>query len=260
MDEKTLPLRTMKRLAIIIIAVLALTLPCKAQTIADTSIFTPQISLSYAAQLPFGDLKDRFGINSNVGFTADFKLESNWVIGGSVQFFFGNQVKDLSMLDDMYTIDGQIINQNGTFANVVAFERGWVFTGNIGRVFPVIGPNPNSGILLKLGLGYMQHKVRIDGEQDLIPQFVGDYRKLYDRYTSGFVTTQFIGYVHMGNNRISNFYGGIEISEGFTKGQRTAQAGAPIKLQDNRIDILAGLRIGWIVPIHRRKPNEFYFD
>jgi len=260
MDEKTLPLRTMKRLAIILIAVITLTLSVNAQNISDTSIFTPHISLSYAAQLPFGDLQDRFGINSNIGFNADFKLASNWVVGGGAQFFFGNQVKDLTMLDDMYTTDGQIINQNGAFANVVAFERGWIFTGNIGRLFPVIGPNPNSGIMVKLGLGFMQHKVRIDSEQDLVPQFVGEYRKLYDRYTNGFSATQFIGYVHMSNNRISNFFGGFEISEGFTKGQRSAQAGAPIELNDSRIDILAGLRFGWIVPIHRRKPNEFFVD
>ncbi|MCB0813173.1 MAG: hypothetical protein KDB87_08415, partial [Flavobacteriales bacterium] len=35
--------------------------------IRDTSIFMVPISLSYAYQLPNGDLSERFGANSNVG-------------------------------------------------------------------------------------------------------------------------------------------------------------------------------------------------
>lgn len=252
---------TMRGCILILISFATLIQTASSQTIKDSSIFVPQISLSYAAQLPYGDLQERFGWNSNIGFNVDFKLASNWIVGANAQFFFGNQIKENSMLTHMYTSDGQIINQNGTFANVVAFERGWIFTGNFGRIFPVIGPNPNSGIVVKVGAGFMQHKVRIDSEQDLVPQFRGDYRKLYDRYTNGFVTTQFLGYLHMSNNRLTNFYAGFEMSEGFTQGRRARQMGqAPSEINESRVDVLAGLRFGWIVPIHRRAPKEFYFD
>jgi len=230
------------------------------QGVKDSSIFCTQVGLSYAAQLPEGDLKSRFGWNSNIGLNVDFKLASNWIIGVNSQFFFGDRIKDTSMLEDMLTSDGNIINQNGAYSNVLAFERGWIFTGTCGKLFPIIGPNPNSGILFKLGIGFMQQKVRIDSEQDLVPQFTGEYKKLYDRYTNGVVITQFLGYSHMSSNRLSNFFGGIEVSEGFTRGRRDRQAGGETVLNDKRTDILMGVRIGWIVPIRKRAPRDFYID
>lgn len=230
------------------------------QSIRDTAKFRTQLSISYAIQLPEGDLKQRFGWNSNLGLFLDFKLKSNWVIGLNSQFIFGNQIKDTSMLSDMLTSDGQIINQNGNYARVQAYERGWNFSGNFGRVFSVIGPNPNSGILVKLGIGFMQHKVRIDAEQNLVPQFTGDYKKLYDRYTNGISFTQFLGYSHMSSSRLANFFGGFEFTQGITKGRRERQAGGPTDLQDDRIDLLMGIRVGWIVPLYKRAPRDFYLD
>ena len=250
----------MRLRTLILVATMLCSYGAKSQHIKDSSIFAPIASISYAAQLPAGDLASRFGWNSNIGLNADFKLASNWVVGAGAQFFFGNQLKDTSMLVDIFTSDGNIINQNGALANVVAYERGWMFTANFGRLFPVFGPNPNSGVLFKMGVGYMQHKVRIDAEQDLVPQFVGDYRKLYDRFTSGIALNQFIGYMQMSNNRLANFYGGFDISQGFTKGRRARQAGAVTELNDSRLDIIYGIRFGWIVPIHKRAPREFYFD
>ena len=81
----------MNRLATILIVLTIASNTLNAQTIKDSSIFTPQISLSYGAQLPFGDLQDRFGWSSIISLNADFKLASNWVIGASGHFFFGNE-------------------------------------------------------------------------------------------------------------------------------------------------------------------------
>lgn len=240
--------------------VLIFSLTGKSQAVKDSAIFATQVSLSYAAQIPKGDLESRFGWNSNIGFNVDFKLASNWVVGINSQFFFGNQVKDTSMLIDMYTSTGQIINQNGTYSNVLAYERGWIFTGNVGKLFPVIGPNPNSGILCKFGAGFIQHKIRIEAERDLVPQFTGEYSELYDRYTNGFVLTQFFGYSHMGNRGLTNFFAGIDLSEGFTRGRRARQAGAPTEINKNRTDVLIGIRAGWIVPIRKRAPQDFYLN
>ena len=260
MDDKPYLYREMRSTFATLFLVVFFTSLGTSQSVKDSSIFTTQVSLSYAAQIPEGDLKNRFGWNSNIGFNVDFKLASNWVIGINSQFFFGNQVKDTSMLTDMYTSNGQTINQNGAFANVLAYERGWIFTGNIGKVFPIIGPNPNSGILLKFGAGFIQHKVRIEAEQDLVPQFTGEYSKLYDRYTNGLVLTQFIGYSHMGNKGLANFFAGIDLSEGFTRGRRLRQAGAETEVNKSRTDLLMGLRAGWIVPIRKRPLQDFYLN
>jgi hypothetical protein len=260
MDDKPYICSEMKHTFTTLLLVVLFSSMGTSQSVKDSSIFTTQVSLSYAAQIPEGDLKNRFGWNSNIGFNVDIKLASNWVLGINSQFFFGNQVKDTSMLTDMYTSNGQIINQNGAFANVLAYERGWIFTGNIGKIFPIIGPNPNSGILFKFGVGFIQHKVRIEAEQDLVPQFTGEYSKLYDRYTNGLVLTQFIGYSHMGNKGLANFFAGIDLSEGFTRGRRLRQAGAETEVNKSRTDLLMGLRAGWIVPIRKRPLQDFYLN
>lgn len=261
LDGKRLSLHAMRSISMVFCLVLILTgSTLKAQNVRDTTIFAPLVSLSYSAQVPMGDLADRFGWNSNIGLNADFKLANNWLIGVNGQFMFGNNVKDTTMLRDLTTVDGQIINEKGEFANVLAFERGWIFTVNAGRVFPIFGPNPNSGLLMKVGVGYWQHKVRFDGEQNLVPQFVDEYRKLYDRFTSGLAINQFIGYQHLGNNRLANFFVGVESNQGFTKGRRDYQAGAPFEVKQPQFDMTLGVRAGWIVPIYRRAPKEFYLD
>ncbi len=249
------------RATLLAMVLLLVTGTLRAQKVRDSSVAMPLVSLSYAAQLPFGDLAERFGWNSNIGLNIGYKTESNWIFSGNTQFFFGNQLRDTSMLRNMYTSDGQIINQNGTYANIVGYERGWIFTGAAGKLFPVIGPNENSGILLTLGGGFMMHKARIDSEQNLVPQFTGDYRKLYDRYTTGFAFNSFLGYLHMSNNGLANFFCGIDVSTGFTQGRRARQVGQTTEeIAANRTDIIAGLRFGWIVPIRKRAPQEFYFD
>lgn len=253
-------LRNMKRSLLVFLFMGCFSSLVVAQQIKDSAIFTPLISASYTFQFPMGDLEKRFGFHSTIGVNADFKLSSNWVFGASGNFTFGNNVKDTSMLRDLTTSDGQIININGESAKIVAFQRGYSLTANVGKVFSVIGPNPNSGLMLKLGVGYWRHRIRFDSQSDLVPQLTGAYKKLYDRLTEGVMITEFIGYQHMSNSRMANFYGGIEFRQGFMKGIRQYQAGAAYDGQAKRTDMSIGLKIGWIIPIHKRAPKEYYFD
>ena len=64
----------------------------------------------------------------------------------------------------------------------------------------------------------MYHKIRIENQDNLIPQLSKDYLKYYDRLTVGILLKQYIGYHHMSNNRLVNFTIGFECIEGFNKG------------------------------------------
>ena len=130
---------------------------------------------------------------------------------------------------------------------------------NVGRVFPVLGVNQNSGIQVKLGAGYLQHKIRAYVQFDDVPQLHGDYKKYYDRFTSGFALSQFVGYTHFGSSRLINFYAGIEIYEAFTRGRRAYQIDLMGPYQDARLDILLGAKVGWMIPFRRRRVSEYYF-
>ena len=76
----------------------------------------------------------------------------------------------------------------------------------------------------------------------------------------GLLLTEFIGYQHMSNNRLTNFYIGIEASQGLTRGMRDYQIDLMAPLKEKRLDLLFGLRLGWIIPVFRQAPQEFYIN
>lgn len=228
------------------------------KSIKDSCIFMPLVSFSYAGQLPGGDMADRFGANSNIGFHALFKTKKNLVFGAEGNFLFSQNINELSALDGLKTEQGQIISTIGEYALVNAFERGWTTSLQIGKIFPIIGPNPNSGIMLRGGLGYIQHKIRYEIDANNVPQLNGDYKKGYDRLTSGLLMTEFIGYQHLGNKRFYNFFFGFEFYQGFTKSRRSWDFDLNAYDDRNRLDLLYGFRLGWTVPIYKRTTRDFY--
>lgn len=225
----------------------------------DTSITMVPITLSYAYQLPTGELADRFGANNDLGLSAAVKFKSNYLLGLEGSFIFGNKVPDRSMLDQMATSNGVIVNQDGQPAQLLFFERGYTIMAVAGKVMPVVGPNPNSGILLKLGGGYMRHKIRIESQNDVVPALEGEYLKGYDRLTAGPAAMAFVGYQHFGNNRYINFLFGFEMNLGFTRSLRPFNFDSGRADDGLRFDGLNGLRFGWTLPLYRARDDRQFF-
>ena len=186
-------------------------LSVNSQNIKDSRIYAPIFSLNYAFQIPANTLSDRFGTNNNLGFSGGIKTKNNWTYELSTSFIFGTNVKDTTIIDHLQNNQNWIINQFGEESVVLIQERGQVFSFKIGKIFNVIGPNPNSGLIIKLGIGWMRHKIRIDNENDQIPQLSQQHLPYYDRLASGLNLYQFIGYHHMSNNRLTNFFLGTGI-------------------------------------------------
>lgn len=227
-----------------------------AQNIRDTSILAPVISVSYAVQLPMLDLADHFGINSNIGVHGGVKLANNWQIDLEGNFLFSQNIKIGTLLDPLLTSDRQIIANDGGPANIEVYERGFTGSINLGRIFPVIGPNPNSGLIGKFGIGFIRHKIRIDNQNSIVPQLNEENVIYYDRLTLGLMTKQYIGYQHLGNNNLTNFHVGLEFIQGFTRGMRDYQIDIEGPYTDNRLDFLIGLRVGWVFPVYRKAPSD----
>lgn len=225
----------------------------------DTSITVVPLTLSYAYQLPTGDLAERFGANNNLGFSALVKFKSNYTLGLEGSFFFGNHVNERNMLSQVTTSDGRIVNQDGVPAQVFLFERGYTVMATVGRIIPVVGPNPNSGILLKLGGGYMRHKIRIESQNDVVPALEDEYVKGYDRLSAGPAMMLFVGYQHFGNNRLVNFMIGWEMNLGFTQQLRPFNFDTGHAADGQRRDGLNGLRFGWSLPIYRHVDDRIFY-
>jgi hypothetical protein len=215
---------------------------------------------SFAFQLPGGDLADRFGNNFNVGGSFIGKLKNNWLFGVEGQFIFGDQLKENHILDSISTQQGFVIGTNGGYADVFLYERGLQFFLKAGKIFPAFHSNANSGIMATMGVGLLQHKIRIENDDNNVPQLHGEYLKGYDRLTNGLSLTEYIGWIHLGQNHVANFSAGFEFTQAFTKSRRTFNFDEMKRDDKQRLDLLFGFRASWFIPFYKRKPKDFYYN
>ncbi|MCB0764432.1 MAG: hypothetical protein R2815_07225 [Flavobacteriales bacterium] len=243
-----------------ILSLLLLRAPSYAQgDIRDTSIAMVAVTASYAYQIPGGDMAIRFGNNSNVGLNVVRKNDRNYLFGLEGSFLFGDQVVEPGILRNVINSAGQVVDKDGVMADVFLYERGWTLMGVVGKIIPVAGPNPNSGMLLKLGAGYMRHKVRIQTQQNEVPQLEGDYLEGYDRLCAGPMLSLLVGYQHFGNNRFVNFMAGFELLTAFTEPLRAYNFDAQRAETGTRFDGLTGIRVGWSLPIYKRSDDRYHY-
>lgn len=236
---------------------------CLAQvTPKDSVINAPLLGASYAFQLPEGDLKQRFGYNSSVGLHFLYKTKHNFIYGIDATFTFSpqSQVKNAYSLFDSISSANNVIDRNGEYASILFYQRGFTSTLKVGKLFPMWGQNKNSGLCLLLGLGYMQHKIRIEDKYNRTPQLSKPYIKGYDRLTSGPMLSAFAGYLFLGNNRLLNFYAGLELMVGQTQSRRSINFDTMQRDTQIRKDIYWGPRVGFILPLYKRMPNEYYYN
>jgi hypothetical protein len=231
-----------------------------AQTnVKDSALSFSMIKFSYAFQEPGGDLANRFGYNSNIATGFSIKTKHNLILGADGSFIFGNQVKQNGILDSLKNSSGWIINQNGIPSTVRLFERGFTVSFYVGKMFHILAPNPNSGIVIYGGPTYLYHKIQINDIGHQVPELTSGYLKGYDRLSSGFGFNEFIGYFYFGNKRLINFFGGIELIQGFTKSLRGYNYDSRQTDTATRKDFLYGLRVGWILPLYRKTLQQYYY-
>jgi hypothetical protein len=232
-----------------------------AQTnVRDSVVFAPLISVAYAFQVPGGDLSKRFGNNSAIGGSFMVKDKHNYVYGFSGDFLFGNSLKETDLLLEVTTSQGYVISNEGIYADVRLYERGYSFQFHFGKQFAVLAPNENSGFYVMGGVGMLQHKIKIDVVNDDVPQLKDENLHGYDRMTNGVSLSQTVGYRFLGNYRMTNFFVEIQIIEGFTKNRRSYNIDLmEANNNQSRFDMLTAFRFGWSVPLYKKMPKEYYF-
>ncbi len=213
------------------------------------------VEASYAAQLPGGDMAKEFGWNSNVQLGVYYKTKHNWIFGVEGAFIFGDVLKETGIFDSIATSDRNLIANDGSYPSVSYFERGYDIQFSVGKLFTFNKPNPNSGILVTVGGGYMRHHIRIQAPG--APQVDSLYEQGYDRLSEGFCFTEFVGYQYLGTRRMVNFFAGFEFTQAFTRGLRYDFDLMHMDSQ-NKHDLLSGFRIGWILPIYQQESTKFY--
>lgn len=227
--------------------------------VRDSLIRFPLLLINYSFQQPAGDMAQRYGQNNSIGAAILYKNKHNLIYGAEGNFLFGNKIKESSLFNSLVNSDGFIIDDNGNEAVIDAYERGYQIMGNLGKILPIFSPNKNSGFVIIGKAGYMRHKIRIETpDANPLAALSGDYKNGYDRLTDGITFSETIGYMYFGNKRLINFFIGVESMQGFTQTKRFNYDTMSYD-KKKRNDILNGIRIGWILPLYKKVPNDFYY-
>lgn len=227
--------------------------------IRDSSIQLYLISANYSAELTGADMGERFGTSHFLGPSFSTKTSNNWKITAGFGFLFGSNVK-VDPLSEISADNGNLINGNGTFEPIRYQQRGFRAMARAGKVLPLIGPNPNSGILLQAGAGFLQHKIRYNLESGSVFQLDGEYRKGYDRLTNGIAFTQSIGYLNLSDSKLINFRIAFQVTEAFTQNRRSWNFDEIRKADEQRLDLLYGIRVTWSWPVYDKASEGYYYQ
>lgn len=253
------------KIAFFLFCTLLICLSASAQHyLKDTSVRMFLIGGVYSFQVPDADLAARFGSNSTIGASVWYKSGTNWLLGLEYNFMFGSTIHEKGILDSISTKSPDpdnrlLINAKGEYQILNIYQRGHLPFLKIGKIFSFSVPNPNSGIFIKAGAGFMQHKIKFQWPDQEPSQLAGEYIKGYDRFTSGLALSQSAGFMYFGNGNHINFSAELEIMEGFTKNRRAYNFDTMEKDDRQRLDLLYGIKFSWIFPIYSKPAKNFDF-
>ncbi len=217
--------------------------------------------VSFAGQMPGGNLQDRFGNSLSFGLGADIITnDKNWILGLEGFYIFGTQVKE-DVLASLRTPQGEIIGNDRSYADIQLRERGYYVGLLAGKMFIIPSKEKRSGVRVTVGGGLMQHKIRIqDDPVRQVPQLLGEYRKGYDQLSNGLALNQYIGYQMLSNDGKINFTAGFEFTQGFTKNRRNYSYNLMAQDTTDRMDLLYTFRVTWILPFYfGRGTDEIFY-
>ncbi|MFT6323267.1 MAG: hypothetical protein ACJAWO_000819 [Halieaceae bacterium] len=228
--------------------------------IKDSTVFAPIIDFSYAYKVPGGDLAERFGNHSEIGVSFLFKTRNNLLWGVDWNYMFGDNVTELDFTNSFRDDKGGILGSNGLYSEIYFVERGFTVSSKVGKILNLLSANPNSGVMILGGVGFVQHRIKFEDKFNEVPLLSSDgYYQGYDRMINGLLLTEFIGYRLLSNRRLINVFGGFEFTQGFTKNQRSYNYDTGVKDDANRLDYTWGCKVGFSLPLYKPTPQEYYF-
>jgi hypothetical protein len=213
------------------------------------------LNIGLLGQLSGGDLKARFGNNNAFSLSAELMTErGNWIFGGEYSYLAGKTVKEDPLVHLYNIIDPDQGNKiyGNDFQATSAFlrERGFWAGGYIGKLIPFNATHHRTGLRVTIGVGHLQHKIRLQDDTQSITQFENPYIKGYDRLTGGLYVSEFVGYQILSSNRRINFTIGFDFMQGFTKSMRDWDWDKKSKDTTAKRDYLNGLRMTWTLPFY----------
>jgi hypothetical protein len=143
------------------------------------------LKVQYGGQFPLLDDKNRFGPSLRPMMVLSKETKKKENVSSITGFFqFGTLVKE-SVFDHLLTPEGYLIGNDKNPAAIQLRQRAWFLGAGKGWRF-VEKSNFLNRCALEVSAGFFQHKIRIQEDpQRLVPQISGEYKKGYDRLSSG---------------------------------------------------------------------------
>lgn len=229
------------------------------QNQSDSSEAVFFIRFDYAHFLAAGDFEKRYSNTNSVGGAFGYKTASNFTFNFSAGANFSRDVKSDGLLSDIINSVGDATDEDGELVKLTYEQRGLNLFLSGAKVFNLLSANANSGLVTEFGIGYFQHRIKVDYRDGEVFQLSDEMLKGYDRLHTGLAIRQFVGYQYFGPKNLLNFYLGLEFQQAFTVNRRCFNYDTKEFDTSQKKDLLYGLRFGWIIPIKKRSSEEFYY-
>lgn len=205
------------------------------------------------------DLSERFGAFPGVSGGLDYVFPSGrWSLTAQYTYRYGNDVKE-DVLDNIRNERGFVVGIDGFPSDLFLRQRAYSGMLGLNRLFRLNQNDDIFWLVVGGGVGYMQHWIRLQDERNTAAQLNGLYEAGYDRMTRGLTTHQYVGIQYLSSNKRINFFAGIELVQGFTSGVRSWDFDRRAKPDSGRIDLLNGIRVGWILPFYLNVNTEVIY-
>ena len=114
--------------------------------------------IGMGANLPVGDIKDRYGNNLNFSLGSEYITKNNWIVNGEFLFLFSENVKE-DVLAPYRTSTYTILGDDNQVADVFLRQRGLFLGIGLGKLFP-FRKDDRSGLKCSIQAGVLQHNIR----------------------------------------------------------------------------------------------------
>ena len=190
-----------------------------------------------------------------------YQSQSNFTAGIHLTPLFGSVVTQSNIFGSIVGSTGSMIDKNGNPAVIRLYMRGVSALGTVGKLIPLSAKTNFSAIEVRVGAGYLNHKIRMQFDAATLPQLEGDYLDGYDRLTNGLLLQQSVYFQYV-NLQTLSFFGGIDFNQGLTKSRRAWTYASKSPEDKMRKDIYFGISAGILIPIsmRSRSSSSTYYD
>ena len=219
---------------------------------------THLIGLGMGLHATGADLADRFEGSRSVNLSWEIMAPSRILYGIEGSVFFGQDVVEPNLGANLINSNGQVIGVNGFPAVVDPSLLGYKIQINLGKTWQLADSGSWMWVA-KAGFGFIEHKIAFGISMEEVPQLSGDLVKGYDRLTNGIHTELYFGLTHLDQNKLKNFYVGVQVLPAFTGERRVFNFDTQTFPIENRFDLIYGIKAGWILPIYRHGRSDTYY-